>query len=271
LPSDHMPVSLVVSSASDVSRIRVAPGESPATSIVLQVPRNDEANDVNYFITISWNTYDGFKDFFTQISDGPPLVAKARERDVTIDLGNVTTTSVSVDNSVRSVADGKLNLSIEPGNHTFVLPETVDMGSGIRAVFRRFLRLPASATVQPSKPNRFSLYVTDDVNLIAVYDIQYYVTIVNDKGASTGAGWYDSGSVARFSISPTTGLLITGDFDHWEGDFSGSSSSGSFVMDQPRKLSAVWHTGYWELYAVSAVIVAVIVAVAFLVRRSRRA
>jgi len=268
----YMPSS-VVSSASDTGRTRVAPGGSYTASIVLQVPRNDGPTELRYLITLGWSVYNGVKDFFKQTSGGPPLVVMASPsvRDVTFNLGNVTTTSISVDNNVQNVVDGRLNLSIQTGSdHTFVLPETVDMGPGVRAVFQRFSGLPASAIVQPSSPSRFSLHVWYDVNVIAVYDLQYYLTILNDKGASTGAGWYDSGSVARFSISRTTGLLITQDFDHWEGDYSGSSSSGSLTMDQPKKLTAVWHTGYWELYAVSAVTISIIIAMALVIRRKRR-
>lgn len=255
----YMPSS-VVSSASDTGRTRVAPGGSYTASIVLQVPRNDGPTELRYLITFGWSVYDGVKDFFKQTSGDRPLVVMASPSvlDVTFNLGNVTTTSMRVDNSVQNVVDGRLNLSIQRGtDHTFVLPETVDMGPGVRAVFRRFSGLPASAIVQPSSPSRFSLHVWYDVNVIAVYDLQYYLTILNDKGASTGAGWYDSGSVARFSISRTTGLLITQDFDHWEGDYSGSSSSGSLTMDQPKKLTAVWHTGYWELCSLVLLILAV--------------
>jgi parallel beta-helix repeat protein len=67
---------------------------------------------------------------------------------------------------------------------------------------------------------------------------QYYLTIDSSHGAPVGAGWYDSGATANWSVtSPVsggTGIQYVAD-----------SASGSELMDAPKTITVSWTTQYY--------------------------
>jgi hypothetical protein len=71
----------------------------------------------------------------------------------------------------------------------------------------------------------------------------------------TGAGWYDSGSSAPFSVtSPVSGgtgiqYVCTG----YSGDASGSGTSGSITMNGPKTITFNWKTQYQITFTSSGV------------------
>ena len=78
----------------------------------------------------------------------------------------------------------------------------------------------------------------------ASWKVQYYLTVSSAYGYAGGGGWYDAGSSAYATISPTT---VTGSggvqyvFSGWSGDASGSySTSNVIVMDGPKTASVKW-------------------------------
>jgi parallel beta-helix repeat protein len=73
---------------------------------------------------------------------------------------------------------------------------------------------------------------------------QYYLTVVSGYGAPTGAGWYDAGATAHWSVTSP-----------WPGDpgvrYVAGPASGSVLMDAPETVSVSWTTQYY-LTVVSA-------------------
>ena len=78
----------------------------------------------------------------------------------------------------------------------------------------------------------------------------YQLTVTTDPsglGTATGNGTFTSGSSASFSV--TNNLIQTSPntryvFSHWSGDYSGVGTSGSVVMNGPRKITAVYQLQY---------------------------
>jgi hypothetical protein len=94
--------------------------------------------------------------------------------------------------------------------------------------------------------------VTQNLNLTAVYSHQFLVTVVSPYGKSSGSGWYDVGSQASVSITPSSakapGLLgqlgVRAVFSHWNGDYSGSDTRSTINIDSPKTIQAVWSYDY---------------------------
>jgi hypothetical protein len=105
-----------------------------------------------------------------------------------------------------------------------------------------------SASVTMNNP------ITETTN----WQTQYYLTVSSSYGSPTGQGWYNAGSSATFSISPTTvsgGTGIQYVFTGWTGtgvgSYSGSSSSHSVTMNNPITETTNWQTQYQITFAQS--------------------
>ncbi len=74
---------------------------------------------------------------------------------------------------------------------------------------------------------------------------QYELVVVSGHGNPEGAGWYDAGTTAAFSLRGTeengnTRWLFSG----WSGDYTGMNTAGSILMNQAKTLYAGWKTQY---------------------------
>jgi len=89
---------------------------------------------------------------------------------------------------------------------------------------------------------------------------QYSLALVSSQENATGAGWYDSGSVATFSL-PTNRYQLFWIFQGWyeDGHPITTSSTGSIVMDSANTITAQWGLDYVLLGTVIAVIAVVTV------------
>ena len=99
--------------------------------------------------------------------------------------------------------------------------------------------VPASGSAQSAS---FTLNAPSIITW--TWKTQYYLTVSSTYGSGGGAGWYDVGSSAYATISPTA---VTGNngvqyiFTGWGGDASGSSSSSNaIVMDRSKTATANW-------------------------------
>jgi hypothetical protein len=72
------------------------------------------------------------------------------------------------------------------------------------------------------------------------WKLQYELTVNTQYGTGTGSGWYPSGSQATFSVQPPVEDGVHYSFQGWSGDFSGTSSSGTLLMDGQKTVSATW-------------------------------
>jgi predicted esterase len=110
----------------------------------------------------------------------------------------------------------------------------VGSGSGRRNVF----------VVWSDAGTQSHTYVVSSLpqTVTANYETQYYFTVNSDYGSPVGAGWYDLGSTASFSVTSPAGdgtgaqYVCTG----FSGDASGSGTSGSIIMDGPKSVTFSW-------------------------------
>lgn len=120
----------------------------------------------------------------------------------------------------------------------------VDEGQGTRLIFTGWSG-DASGSNLTSNP----ILMNSPKNAIADWKTQFSLTINSDQSGVEnlqGAGWYDSGTQATFSAS--SAVQANQDsrlrFGSWSGDYSGSSSTGSIVMDRPKVVTAHYVAQY---------------------------
>jgi hypothetical protein len=143
---------------------------------------------------------------------------------------------------------------------------TINGPAGTQYVFQTWLIDGA-----PQSGNAISVNMDKPHDVVAKYQTQYQLVIDSPYGDPKGAGYYPAGSTASFSVTSPQGILIQQVFDHWEGDFTGTSPQGSVNIDKPKLIHAVWTTSYTQLYIVAAVIGAIIIIAAVLRLRRRQA
>ncbi|MEJ2627281.1 MAG: FlgD immunoglobulin-like domain containing protein, partial [bacterium] len=83
-------------------------------------------------------------------------------------------------------------------------------------------------------------------NLTITFSQQYLLALDTIHGDPQGYGWYDENQTASFSVTTpdekgTTRYL----FQNWGGDYSGTTPSGSIVMDSPKIIISTWNTQYY--------------------------
>ncbi len=83
---------------------------------------------------------------------------------------------------------------------------------------------------------------------------RHQLTVLSAGGGAQGSGWYDVGSEAPISASPSAGFLVRRVFDGWSGDCSSDQRESVVVMDAPKTVEALWRTDCTQLYAVMAAI-----------------
>ncbi|MDD5338508.1 MAG: caspase family protein [Dehalococcoidales bacterium] len=125
-------------------------------------------------------------------------------------------------------------LWVPGGNHTVTVPGEISGDTGTRYVFTGW---NGGATV----PTQTFSYGQHTAN----FEKQYLLTVNSTYGNPTGQGWYTAGSTASFSI---TNYIETSDtkryFGGWSGDVTGSTTSGSLVMNAPKTITASWDSEY---------------------------
>ncbi|RLG09096.1 MAG: hypothetical protein DRN64_04325, partial [Thaumarchaeota archaeon] len=92
-----------------------------------------------------------------------------------------------------------------------------------------------------------TLTVTGDLELVALYTVQYFLLVTSHYGDVKGGGWYDSGSRAEVSMTQTQvdhGNDTRHVFIGWSGDVISNESSISIMMDSPHSITANWKTQY---------------------------
>jgi hypothetical protein len=151
---------------------------------------------------------------------------------------------------------------------TNTAPQALNGSAGTQYAFKSWM---IDGTAQAGNP--ISITIDKPHQAVAKYQTQYQLSVVSPGGLGNpqGSGYYDTGSTAQFSVTSPNGILIQQVFAQWQGDYSGTSTQGSIVMDKPHTVTATWTTSYTQLYmAGGAVAVVAIVAVALLLLRRRR-
>jgi len=127
----------------------------------------------------------------------------------------------------------------------------VDLSPGTRVVFQGWSG-DATGTATTSDP----IPMVRPKVVVALWALQYYLSVETAHGTASGGGWYEAGSIvvvrldsAIVSLSPGTRAVFAG----WSGDASGTDAGASsgILMDRPKTAVALWRTEY-ELQVLSA-------------------
>ena len=123
---------------------------------------------------------------------------------------------------------------------SFSISAFFDHGNGTRRLFSSWI-----GAFTGSNPSA-SIIMDGPKVVSAQWKKQFELVIVSPNQTSTGQGWYDVGSTAFFSVIQET--MSTNDtrrvFERWSGDFTGSDSSASIMMDSPKNIESIWDTQY---------------------------
>jgi hypothetical protein len=120
----------------------------------------------------------------------------------------------------------------------------------------------------PQSGNPLTITLDGPHTATATYTTQYQLTVDSQFGNPQGAGYYNAGSAAQFSVTTPSGFPVQQIFVRWEGDYNGTSAQGSITMDRPHIVHAVWSTSYLPLIGI--VVVAAAIVGGLLFWRSRR-
>jgi uncharacterized repeat protein (TIGR02543 family) len=112
-------------------------------------------------------------------------------------------------------------------------------------------------------------------DVTALWTTQHYLTVNSDHGTPTGAGWYDEGSQASFSVSsPVTEAGTEYAFTGWSGDSTASGKSATVTMDAPKTVEAKWEESgflakYWWIFPIIIVIIIVTIVALLMMKRKK--
>ena len=90
-----------------------------------------------------------------------------------------------------------------------------------------------------------SISMDSPATVTADWRHEYLLTLNSDYGTLTGAGWYNKGDIAEFSVTPYVEFSDSKHyFTGWSGDYTGMSSSASLKMNDPSVVDANWRHEY---------------------------
>ncbi len=98
-----------------------------------------------------------------------------------------------------------------------------------------------SGDLKTNSPN-VTLFMNHSYRIVANWADQFFLNIESKYDNVKGEGWYESGSIANFSITET---VIEGNnskmlFKGWNGDHVDSGPFASVIMDKEKNIVAVW-------------------------------
>jgi hypothetical protein len=151
------------------------------------------------------------------------------------------------------------------------VPPTVSAAEGTQYVFQGW-----TIDAVPAAGNTISVTMDKPHSVVAQYKTQYLLTVSSEYGITQGAGWYDAGSTATFSVTPRvdTSYGVSQVFDRWTGALESTQATGTITMNSPSTVAAIWSTDSTILYAtigvaIGAVFLLGIGLVALAIRRPR--
>jgi len=133
---------------------------------------------------------------------------------------------------------GKIEIRVPMGDIAIEAQNEIVTGQGSRRIFNEWKWL--------TKSNPASARITQNTDLYLTYRKQFYLSLNSPHGSPIGEGWYDAGTLARFSIEPLidlsngTRLMFSG----WTGDQVTSNFEEAVTIDKPKTLRANWKRQY---------------------------
>ncbi len=165
------------------------------------------------------------------------------EASTLISLPSFTLSITNAPSGVPTTIPGS-GLYVTGSQVTLAAPDPVNIDSSNRY---RFDHWTVDASTVPGNP--ITVTMNANHNAVANYVRQYLLTVNNGgHGTASGQNWYDTGSTATFSISPTTVPGTAGTqyvYTAWSGDSSATTASASINMNGPKTVTAQWKTQYY--------------------------
>jgi hypothetical protein len=157
---------------------------------------------------------------------------------------NVIPSAATIDGVSHQLTLEGAQISTTRGFHTIEIVASLTQGMGTRAVFDHW-----SDGIRASSRR---IYLTDSLDLSAIYLTEYSLSVESGVGRTVGSGWYPAGMNATFAAidSALVGESSTGqesrEFSHWSGDSDSNSPVGWLLMDGPRTVVANWSEGNYS-------------------------
>jgi hypothetical protein len=98
----------------------------------------------------------------------------------------------------------------------------------------------------------YSRNVSSSGTISFKYIAQHYLSVRSAYGTAHGSGWYDAGSTAEISISPTTVSLLGLEYQFagWTGDVALSTPSATIEVDSPKVIIASWKLNFIPFFLI---------------------
>jgi hypothetical protein len=117
-----------------------------------------------------------------------------------------------------------------------------------------------------------TIRVDKSTHYTAKYKTQFELKVGSTYGNPQGAGWYDQGTTATFSVTspiPQDGLMgalgAKYVMDRWTGDSTAQTAVASIVIDGPKTVTATWRDDPTQAYAVLVGIIAAVAIAAVVI------
>lgn len=183
----------------------------------------------------------------------PPLFTTYKVIVALSGLGSRFSTTIYVDQVSKGALTGESSgeFTFDVGaSHVLSVDQMVSGDKGVRY----FCSTPSWTPTAPSP----SSTPIPDVSYTFAYKTQYEVTVNSEYGTPKGAGWYNAGDSATFSVStPIPGTVgVQYFFTQWSGDSTSTDSQTTIVMNGPKSVTAKWVTDYTMLYLIVGMIAA---------------
>jgi hypothetical protein len=160
-----------------------------------------------------------------------PLLAKL---DFTLNIDLPAGTTVVTLDGVAYKSQPISQLWVPGSTHTMTVPDVVNVDRGTRYGFSGW----GDGTPLAARTISKGSFTAD-------YGLEYLLTVNSPYGETTGAGWFNDGSNASFSVTSSIETENTrGYFTGWSGDSTITSPTGSLTMDAPKTVTANWRTEY---------------------------
>jgi hypothetical protein len=167
---------------------------------------------------------------------------------------NVIPSAATIDGVSHQLTLDGVQISTTRGYHTIEIAASLIQGMGTRAVFDHW-----SDGIRTSSRR---IYLTDSLDLSAIYLTEYFLSVESVVGRTVGPGWYPAGANATFAVIDS-GLLGQSsttqgshEFTHWSGDSDSSSPVGWLLIDGPKTVVANWSEGSHSVTVASELAIA---------------
>jgi len=166
---------------------------------------------------------------------------------INTNLINVTVTS-NVPGAAKVLVDDVLRQTpyqaiwVKGTAHSIEAPSPQDNGNGTRYLY---------ASWSDGGAQKHTVSSRVDVTFTANFNTQYYLTVSSNYGTPQGAGWYNAGATANFSVETQVQENETTrhNFVSWagtgQGSYSGNQRQGSVVLSGPITERANWNNEYY--------------------------